>query len=118
MRFNWNQLEAAVTKTVSEGKIGTPRALRVTLHIVGEETATAQLSDAVISAGVKWFEGESISHWSNDSDSGVKVSMTRWANGCSALVSVSTGSQGSSGGDFTFLGSKGSIYHRFGGGTE
>lgn len=113
MSFDWKQLENAVTTAVRSGKIGVPRALRVTLHDKGE--TPSQLSIDVISAASVWFEGDPASSWSNESDANVRVVMAKWSNGSTALVSISCGQQGSNGGDFTLLGSKGSIYHRLGG---
>lgn len=118
MSFSWIQLENAVTNAIRAGSIGSPRALRVTMHVACEKSAVSQLSDVVISAASKWFDGDPIHRWSNVNTENIRVEMVKWANGSSALVSISRGRGGTFGGDFTLLGSKGSTYHRFAGAGE
>ncbi len=121
MNMNWTEIEAAVTRAVDARKIGTPRALRLTVHIASEDPAANQtvsaLSDAAMSACEKWFGGAPGSESSAGDRENRRVLMAMWPNGAAAAVSVSRGGS-RAGGDLSLLGTRGSIYHRLDGAAE
>ncbi len=117
MKFDeWDQLAAAVSRSVQAGDIGTPRAARITLHLFRESEesdAVSGLTEYVVESASQWFGAEPSARWPTTPDEHVEVVMVKWPNGASALISASQGTRGRLGGDFALLGSRGSIYHRF-----
>ena len=108
----WTDLESTVNKAIAVGHIGTPRALRITLHIVDPEFDRERLKYEVLHSAASWFSGDPKEVSGLDRDENPAALMARWVSGATALVSISSGQRGNTGGDLTLLGSKGSIFHR------
>ena len=98
------------------GRIGAPKALRLTVHVqasgrVAAADARAETAKAVRRCAIAWFGG------SADSDIGVgegdrpAASLLRWPGGESALLAISSG-RGATAGRMVLMGTHGSIYHR------
>ena len=115
---DWNSLERTVGAAVDAGRIGTPKALRLTVHVQADDPADAAdvrertVADARRCAAA-WFGGAA------DGDYGVGEArpaaawLLRWHGGQSALLAVSAG-RGATAGNLVLMGSHGSIYHRIG----
>ena len=112
----WDSLARTVGAAVDAGRIGTPRALRLTVHVHAADPADAvdaraQTATAARRCAAAWFGGAA------DSDHGVgepnlaAAWLMRWPGGQSALLAISAG-RGATAGNLVLMGSHGSIYHR------
>ncbi len=114
----WDSLQRTVGAAVDAGRIGTPKALRLTVHVQADDPAdAAEVRERTVAAARRcaavWFGGEA------DGEHGVGQAgfagawLTRWPGGQSALLAVSAG-RGTTAGNLVLMGSHGSIYHRIG----
>ena len=112
----WDSLARTVGAAVDAGRIGTPKALRLTVHVHADDPADAadaraQTATAARRCAAVWFGGAA------DSDYGVgemrlaAAWLLRWPGGQSALLAISAG-RGATAGSLVLMGSHGSIYHR------
>ena len=112
----WDVLSRTVGAAVDAGRIGAPKALRLTVHVhaADPETAAGVQADTTAAArrcAAAWFGGDA------DSDHGVgepgqpSASLLRWSAGESAMLAISSG-RGVTAGNMVLMGSHGSIYHR------
>ena len=115
---HWDSLERTVGAAVEAGRIGTPKALRLTVHVhAGDPADAADVRERTAAAARRcaaaWFGGEA------DGEHGVGEArpaaawLLRWPGGQSALLAVSAG-RGATAGNLVLMGSHGSIYHHIG----
>ncbi len=115
---HWDSLERTVGVAVEAGRIGTPKALRLTVHVhAGDPADAAEVRERTAAAARRcaaaWFGGEA------DGEHGVGEArpaaawLLRWPGGQSALLAVSAG-RGATAGNLVLMGSHGSIYHHIG----
>ncbi len=108
------------------GGIGGPEALRLTGHVRGGEAEAWQLQVEAEGLAGAWYGERSDwayavggSRGSSGLDPGENserpsVTALKWPKGESAILSVSAGTQGSTGGNVMLMGSRGSLYHEIG----
>ncbi|MDE0219352.1 MAG: hypothetical protein OXJ90_08790 [Spirochaetaceae bacterium] len=112
----WDSLVSTVGAAVDAGRIGTPKALRLTVHVQADDPAdAAEVRERTAAAARRcasaWFAGAA------DGDHGVGEArpaaawLLRWPGGQSALLAVSAG-RGATAGNVVLMGTHGSIYHR------
>lgn len=111
----WNSLASTIAAAVDAGRIGTPKALRLTVHVNAADSAADDAGARTVAAARRCaaagFGGEA------DGDYGVgdprrgSARLLRWPGGQSALLAVSAG-RGATAGSLVLMGSHGSIYHR------
>ncbi len=117
----WDGLARTVAAAVDAGRIGTPKALRLTVHVRAADPADAvdaraQTAAAARRCAAAWFGGDAGSEYTAE-DSGVGeanrpvASLLRWPGGQSALLAISSG-RGATAGNLVLMGSHGCIYHR------
>lgn len=115
---HWDSLQTTVGAAVDAGRIGAPKALRLTVHVhAGDPADAAEVRERTVAAARRcaaaWFGGEA------DSEHGVGEAgfagawLTRWPGGQSALLAVSAG-RGATAGNLVLMGSHGSVYYRIG----
>ena len=110
----WEALRDAVQRTVDEGRIGRPAALRLTVHTGGGAGAAEGCRAALREMAARWFGGEAVASHRIGGDGAPLVESLRWAGGQSALLAVSGGA-GPTGGNLMLMGSNGTLYHEIGG---
>lgn len=111
----WDALARTVRAAVDAGRIGAPKALRLTVHVRADRTeaagAQAETAAAARRCAAVWFGGPA------DHDYGVgqadrpTASLLRWPGGQSALLAVDAG-RGATAGNLMLMGARGCIYHR------
>ncbi len=112
--WSWEPLQAAVQRAIDEGRIGRPVALRLTLHARGGAPEAERHRQAAEAAGAAWFGGEPQSTYSVGDNDTLLVTALKWAEGQSAILSISAGRSGRVGGNMMLMGSSGTIYHDIG----
>ena len=114
----WDSLARTVGAAVDAGRIGAPKALRLTVHVHADDPAgaagvRARTAAAARRCAAAWFGGAA------DGEHGVGEArpaaawLLRWPGGQSALLAISAG-RGATAGNLVLMGSHGSIYHRIG----
>ncbi len=112
--WSWESLQAAVQRVIDEGRIGRPVALRLTVHARGGALEAEQHRQAAEAAGAAWFGGQPQSTYSVGDQDKLLVTAFKWAEGQSAILSISAGQTGHVGGNMMLMGSRGTIYHDIG----
>ena len=112
----WDSLAHAVEEAVDSGRIGDPKALRLTVHIqiriqTDARDVRAQAEMAASRSASAWFKGEAIIDYGVDNSDLAAARLMVWPGGQSALMAVSAGS-GDTEGNLVLMGSRGAIYHR------
>ncbi len=110
----WQALTRTVRAAVDAGRIGTPKALRLTVH-VRADPAEAAGAQAATAAAVRrcadaWFGGPAGDDYGVGAGGRPAASLLRWPGGQSALLAVDAG-RGATAGHLVLMGSHGSIYH-------
>ena len=109
--WNWDSLRAVVQEVIDEDRIGQPAALRLTFHGRGTEADTLRSLRKAESVATAWFAGQPVSTHSIGGPEKTIVTALTWASGQSAILSVSSGAAGPTGGNVMLMGSRGSVYH-------
>ena len=112
----WESLASTVAAAVAAGRIGTPKALRLTVHVHAPDSAAAADAGARTVAAARrcaaeWFGGEADGDYGVGDPRRASARLLRWPGGQSALLAVSAG-RGATAGNLVLMGSHGSIYHR------
>ena len=113
-RRYWEALRSAVQRTVDEGRIGRPAALRLTVHVGGDASGAEECPASLRAMAAGWFGSEAAGVHRIGGDGGPSVEALRWTGGQSALLAVSAGT-GPTGGNLALMGSNGTLYHEIGG---
>ena len=113
---HWDSLERTVGAAVEAGRIGTPKALRLTVHVqAGDPADAAEVRERTAAAARRcaaaWFGGEADGEYGVGQAGFAGAWLARWPGGQSALLAVSAG-RGATAGNLVLMGSHGSIYHR------
>ena len=115
-----------VQGVIDRGGIGRPGALRLTVHVRGGEAEAWQLQVEAEGLAAAWFGGKPDSAYAIGGSRGSSglvpgenserptVTALKWPKGESAILSVSAGARGSTGGNVMLMGSRGSLYHEIG----
>ena len=90
-------------------------ALRLTFHGRGGESDAKQYLLEAEGIAAEWFGSKPASTYSVGGADRPTITALKWAAGQSAILSVSTGAQGSVGGNVMLMGSRGTVYHEIGG---
>ncbi|MCZ6539753.1 MAG: hypothetical protein O6922_08020 [Chloroflexi bacterium] len=116
--WNWELLRSAVQDVIDRGGIGRPAALRLTVHIRGAEADARVCLREAEGVAAAWFGGRPDSTYSVSSSAGGSgmptITALKWTAGQSAIVSVSAGKHGLTGGNAILMGSRGTVYHTIG----
>ena len=112
----WDSLARTVGATVDAGRIGAPKALRLTVHVhapvaVDAANARARAESAASRCAASWFKGEACVDYGVGDSRLAAARLMVWPGGQSALLAVSAG-RGVTAGNLVLMGSHGSIYHR------
>ena len=125
-RWSWELLGSVVQGVIDRGGIGRPAALRLTVHVRGGEAEARQLQVETEGLAATWFGGKPDSAYAIGGSGGSSgpvpgenserptVTALKWPRGESAILSVSAGAQGSTGGNVMLMGLRGSLYHEIG----
>ena len=125
-RWDWERLRSVVQGVIDRGGIGRPAALRLTVHIRGGEAEARRLQLEVEGMAAAWFDGKPESTYvAGDPGDGPDlipgenpgmptVTALKWPSGESAILSVSAGAKGPTGGNVMLMGSHGTVYHDIG----
>ena len=125
-RWDWELLGSVVQGVIDRGGIGRPAALRLAVHIRGGEAEARLLQLEVEGMAAAWFDGKPESTYvaggpgdGSDPIPGENpgmptVTALKWPSGESAVLSVSAGAKGPTGGNVMLMGSHGTVYHDIG----
>ncbi len=109
----WQELQTAIQKVLSAGRLGKPSFARAFAQAAGgppEARATLAAMTAMANA---WFGADAeVVHMAGGEDFQHLVSLLRWPGGQSAIFSVGPGGPGPARLDLALLGSRGAIYFR------
>ena len=108
--FDWDPLRKTVQGAIERGQIGRPVSLRMTVHGIGSEVERLDLEAELREIVRAWFGGPCESDYAVGGDGRPAVVALKWAEGQSAILSVSAGA-GRTGGNMMLMGSSGVIYH-------
>lgn len=110
----WQALARTVGAAVDAGRIGAPKALRVTVHVRADPAAAAgaqeQTAAAIRRCADAWFGGPAGHDYGVGTGGRPAAFLLRWPGGQSALLAVDAG-RGATTGHLMLMGSHGSIYH-------
>jgi len=106
----WHRLHETISTVVEDRRIGSPRALRVTVHLRGITRDRRSLASMIAESADQWFDGNGELVKSAESPNS-ETHMVSWPSGSSALISVSSGENGQFGGTLMLMGTRGSLYH-------
>ena len=106
-------LQAVVQKVLNEGRLGKPSFARAFAQAAGgPQEATAALA-AMTAMANAWFGADAtVLHAAGGEETGHMVSLLRWPEGQSAILSVGPGGPGPTRLDLALLGSRGAVYYR------
>lgn len=111
----WDALARTVGAAVDAGRIGAPKALRLTVHVQADraEAAGAQAETAAAArrCAAAWFGGPADHDYGAGEADRSTASLLRWPGGQSALLAIDAG-RGATAGNLVLMGSRGCIYHR------
>ena len=111
----WQEIASAITRAIDASQIGRPRSARITIHLISDSPDHQEaLKTDVMASLERWFGGPPNPPQTAECKPDQPILIT-WANGASAIVSVTSSTAGKPGGDVTILGSEGSIFHRLSG---
>ena len=110
-RLNWDSLRSVVQRVIDQGGIGSPMALRLTVHTRGAEAEAGKYREEAEGVAAAWFGGQPDSVYSIGGSDAPSVTALKWGAGQSAILSVSAGADGPVGGNVMLMGSRGTIYH-------
>ncbi len=125
-RWDWERLRSVVQGVIDRGGIGRPAALRLTVHIRGGEAEARRLQLEVEGMAAAWFDGKPESTYvaggpgdgpdpiPGENPGMPTVTALKWPSGESAILSVSAGAKGPTGGNVMLMGSHGTVYHDIG----
>ncbi|MFW6174643.1 MAG: hypothetical protein ACOC5K_02590 [Chloroflexota bacterium] len=115
MSSRWRRLEAAITDAIEGNRLGRPVSVRWIFHTdAGQHELDACLDEMAAVTG-RWFGGTPSSDQRHNGR-GAVVSLLRWEDGRSAVLTVSAGEPGSNrnaGGTLHVIGSRGTAFHEF-----
>jgi hypothetical protein len=109
----WKALQASIQKVLSEGRLGRPCFARAFVQAAGgPQEATAALA-AMTAMANAWFGAEAeVVHLAGGGASRHLVSLLRWPQGQSAILSIGPGGPAPARLDLALLGSRGAAYYR------
>lgn len=110
----WQALTRTVRAAIDAGRIGAPKALRLTVHVRADPAAAAGAQAATAAAvrrcAAAWFGGPAEHDYGVGEAGRPAASLLRWPGGQSALLAVDAGG-GATAGTLLLMGSHGSIHH-------
>ena len=113
--WNWQSLTSAVQQVIDRGGIGTPAALRLTIHHrckdADARADVEQLLRDAMQAASAWFGAPSSSTYTIGGGGQPTLAALKWPSGQSALIGVSVSATGPIGGNAMLMGSRGTMYH-------
>ncbi len=112
--WNWASLRSTVQSVIDKGGIGRPAALRLTYHGRGNESDATSYRQNAESIAATWFGSKPASTYSIGGSDKPTVTALKWESGQSAILSVSSGTHGPTGGNLMLMGSHGTVYHEIG----